>query len=257
MLLRADAVIDAVVENVVPTTVENTAGKCIWVSEIWIRPVRSLWGETSDSRLRVLTISLPEELQSAGPPPRGCAFTSGDMPPPKAGRRGIFVLGGLADGYKAATIVPGVPVLQSVEYEFLPLQEDGSITIHDNVGSHRLPYEDYSEAIDDEAHKLSIEGMSHEASFIALGTLGSFEERSVSREEPGSKHVIRYPFRVKQVYRGSEPPSPIFITMNTEPIARDAGGENAALVSWTRDSRKSYPIQCWCLGTLSVPIFCR
>jgi hypothetical protein len=189
-LLGPELIVEAVVDTVFPRTAV-IMDHCELVSELWLEPIRSIWGETSDSPLRVITRSLPEHVRAGDfPTTQSCGYLGGDQPPPSHGARGVFIL------YPPLE-ENGVPTLRSVKYEFLPLATDGSVTVYLRATPHKWDYAEFMAALEREAAKLSLDGMVSESSVVFLAQLSTTSE---AQTNPGQ--TLRIPLQIEHVYKG-------------------------------------------------------
>ncbi len=170
-----DAVIYGEVTGMQPKHIYNLSGRCTWVTEIEIQPLRQLWGECKSEKIRVLTLSLPEDLRQAGPGgPPGCAFISQGYPPPEVGEQCVFLLSGLSDGYfNGFRIAKDATFVVAVQQDVIPVSSDGTLAIFKDgmQQERRWALDDFSDALERAASRLSLSSLIHRSSTIALVNL--------------------------------------------------------------------------------------
>ena len=122
-LMRHDLVIEGVTEEVTAKQVQSVSGRCIWVSEIRIRPTRTIWGSTRGPSVGLLSLSLPEDFMKEkskfeGLPKCAAARISHEVPPPTPGTKGLYSVSGSAAPLSITFIALNVPTLASVKSGF-------------------------------------------------------------------------------------------------------------------------------------------
>jgi hypothetical protein len=208
-----DIAVEAVVEEVTPTPIStptpNGPGTCLWMTELTLRPLRSIWGEIADPSFMALTYRLPTNFR---PFDDECASAiEDDLPAPERGARGIFLLTG---GHDAPQPFPNIPLLNHVRTGFLTKESD-SVTVYMPDGTTpRWAYEEFLSALQEEAGTRTIARMSQEARCIILASLGSRESREVISGD-GSPRQVRYPLKVESTYRGVIPDGRLFLTVTS------------------------------------------
>jgi hypothetical protein len=139
---------------------------CSWVTEMWLRPTKQIWGKISDGSLRAQTLYVRED--SLPKVDCGVMHDSAENPPPEAGDEGIFLLSYHTEGF-----FDRVPALFSTRCGFLPRQSDGSVRVCLLGLTYSFPYDDFVSALRRRVDLISIENSSKEADTIVIGRLAA------------------------------------------------------------------------------------
>jgi hypothetical protein len=202
-------ILEAILESVEPITIERGGtGGCQWVTELQLRPARQLRGVVLDETFRALTMTLPDSL----PPARGCSIgqLSDEIPLPKPGARGLFLL---VSGKSTWQLVDSIPTLPSVVGNFWPITVDGMVNSRLMGFMYPWPYEELVASFEHQATQLTLEATSKASSVILLARAGVYDPRM----------RFRFPVDVERVYRGAIAADTVFL--NFESGAEPPGAE--------------------------------
>jgi len=229
-------VLEASVERSEPIIVYQ-ASSCLWVTEMWLRPTKQIWGRISDSSFRVVTAAVREDSLSRA----GCGFVPSleedASPPPEAGEKGIFLL-----SYGLGQIVENVPALMFTRCGFLPRQPDGSVRVCLLGLTYSYAYDDFVAALDRRVHALTIESASEMADTIVIGRLEAVGNWHVEQSNGVTRAGLR--LTVDKMIRGKSGRNPLVLLPvathpgNAHTVAQDITAGRLAGWMKTLSSRK-------------------
>ena len=201
-IAQYDLIVEGTIVGTFPDTV-TISGQCISLGGLLLADIESLWGQVTDSTLKVHSWSLlPEADPNDQAPCLQNHLGQGSLPASQSRGTFLLVCGSRAD---IRSVAGPYPTLSSPRFDFLSADKSGFVTQWLMGHPYQWNYKEWTTELRNQSSQISLQKIAPAAKIIVSGTLGHFEELKVDEE------CVRYPFRLQSVYRGEVPKDPLFL----------------------------------------------
>jgi hypothetical protein len=198
---KYDLIVEGKIVEITSATV--SLDRCYAISELTIGDITGIVGEVSDNTMTVRSWATVGGGHEAN---EECFHNHvGEGPLPNIGARGLLLLTCNPHEVDTRSVPGGFATLSSPRYEFLARDKKGHVNVYLRGFSYAWAYDEFVSNLRREGAALALDGLAIQAPIVAVGMLGSYEERSVDQNS------VRYPLTIERVFKGRLPGERLFL----------------------------------------------